>query len=288
MNAYIKEMRIHHYIKNILVLIPLICSGQFFDWTRLHDGIIGVLAFCLLSSAIYFINDIADVESDRSHPVKRNRPIASGAIPMRNAYAMIVLLTAAAFIVNFLIFNILATIMFSAYLALNIAYSYGLKNYPLIDLVVLVAGFVLRIAYGSVITDIAISNWLYLATFTVAFYLGMGKRRNELMKNNDNGSESTRPVLKYYSAEFLDKNMYMCLALANVFYALWCMDSPTISLYGNNIIFTVPIVILITMRYSMDIECNNYGDPVDTVVHDYPLFALCGVFFLTLFLLLYS
>ena len=280
-------MRIHHYIKNILVLVPLICSGQFFDWARLYDGIIGMIAFCLLSSAIYFINDIADVESDRAHPVKKNRPIASGAIPIKKAYLTTALLVAAAFFVNILIFNTLATILFASYLILNIAYSYGLKNYPLIDLIVLVTGFVLRIAYGSVITDITISNWLYLATFTIAFYLGMGKRRNELAKNNEDCHNSTRPVLKYYSAEFLDKNMYMCLALANVYYALWCVDPATVSLYGNNIIFTVPIAILITMRYSMDIECNNYGDPVDTVVHDYPLFALCGIFFLTLFLLLY-
>lgn len=287
MNAYIKEMRIHHYIKNVLVLIPLLFSGQFFDWARLHDGIIGVIAFCLLSSAIYFINDLADIESDRSHPVKKNRPIASGSIPLKAAYAVTVALIVAAFLVNFLIFDIQATLMFIVYLALNIAYSFGLKNYPLIDLVVLVTGFVLRIAYGSIITGIEISNWLYLTTFTIAFYFGMGKRRNELMKIVG-GPELTRPVLRYYSAEFLDKNMYMCLALANVFYALWCMDSTTISLYGNNIIFTVPIVILITMRYSMDIECNNYGDPVDTVLHDYPLFALCSVFFLTLFLLLYS
>jgi 4-hydroxybenzoate polyprenyltransferase len=166
-----------------------------------------------------------------------------------------------------------------------------LKNVPLVDVCILVAGFLIRIIYGALITEIEVSNWLYLTVISISFYFALGKRRNELKKMGDG---DTRKVLQFYPESFLDKNMYMCLALANVFYALWSMDAGTVASYGSNrLIFTVPIVLPITMKYSLDIEVASDGgvasdgDPVEVLIHDKPLILLCFFYFFAMFQILY-
>ena len=140
------------------------------------------------------------------------------------------------------------------------------------DIAILVSGFLLRVLYGSEIMGIEISNWLYLTVISMSFYLGLGKRRNELVKSTEG---TTRKVLQFYNHSFLDKNMYMCLALTITFYSLWSVDPLTISRIGNsNLFWTVPLVILICMKYSLTIEGNSDGDPVEVVFRDKTLLAL--------------
>ena len=282
--SYAKLMRIHHYIKNLLVFAALAFSGQFFVWDKLFSAFMGFAAFCLISSAVYIINDIQDREKDRNHPTKCKRPIASGAVPVKNAGILTIFLLVAAIACNFVVFQILSSLLLLLYFAINLAYSFGLKDIPLLDITILVAGFLIRVIYGAVVTDIAISNWLYLTVIAVAFYFALGKRRNELRKS---GSE-TRKVLKSYPVNFLDKNMYMCLALANVFYALWSMSESTIAFYHNRyLVFTVPIVLLITMKYSMNVERESDGDPVEVLLHDKILLGLCIAYLAVMFFILY-
>lgn len=282
---YIKLMRVHHYIKNVLLFAALGCSGQLLNIEKLYSAIWGFLAFCMISSVIYVINDIKEREKDRIHPTKCRRPIASGKISVKSAYILAAILFLSSMLYNYLVFRPLSSILLITYFALNIAYSFELKNKPLIDVTILTSGFLLRVVYGAVITDIAISNWLYLTVFVLAFYFSLGKRRNELKRTE--GSGQTREVLKHYSINFLDKNMYMCLGLANTFYALWCMDTATILHYRMNLIFTVPIVLLITMKYSMNIEGDSDGDPVEVLLHDRILLLLCLVYFVMMFFALY-
>jgi 4-hydroxybenzoate polyprenyltransferase len=166
-----------------------------------------------------------------------------------------------------------------------LAYSFGLKNIPIIDITILVAGFLLRILYGALVTQITISNWLYLTVIALSFYFSLGKRRNELRNISDG---ETRQVLKAYPINFLDKNMGMCLTLANVVYALWSMDEKTKALYNNDyLIFTVPIVLLITMKYSLVVEGESDGDPVEVLLHDKVLLSLCVLYLAVMFLILY-
>ncbi len=273
MKYYIKEMRPHHWIKNFLVFSALVCSGQLFSVSKAVSGIWGFAAFCFISSAVYFINDIRDAEKDRKNPKKCKRPIASGKISVRNGWIAAAVLFIAAAFCNYMVFDPAASILIGIYFALNIGYSMGLKNIPLLDVSILVSGFIFRILYGAVITGIEISNWLYLTVIAAAFYFSLGKRRNELMRSP---AENARPVLKFYTESFLDKNMYMCLALTNVFYALWSMDEKTIEAYNNRfLIWTVPLVLLICMKYSLDIEGDSDGDPVEVVIHDWVLSAMC-------------
>lgn len=287
MKNYIKLMRIHHYIKNLLIFAALICSGQLFTAQKLLPACLGFLAFCFLSSSIYIINDIRDREKDRLHPTKCKRPIAAGKVPVKSARIFAACLFVAACICNAFIYNLSASLLLLLYFLLNLAYSIKLKTVPLLDVTILVSGFFLRVLYGAQITDIKISAWLYLTVLTLAFYFSFGKRRNELKQLSQKDGE-TREVLKSYSLPFLDKNMYMCLTLSNVFYALWTMSKSTPNSTNDaRLIYTVPLVLLITMRYSMKIEGDSDGDPVEVLLHDKPLLLLCLLYGICMFCLLY-
>ncbi len=282
---YLKLMRVHHYIKNGLVFAALACSGLLFQRGKLLAGIAGFTAFCFVSSAVYIINDIRDLEKDRHHPTKCNRPIASGAVSVASAWLLTVILLSIAAVCNAVVFYPGSSLLLLFYLLMNLAYSWGLKNIPLVDVAILTSGFLLRVLYGAVVTEISVSNWLYLTVITLALYFSLGKRRNELQRI---GGKETRTVLKFYNPEFLNKNMYMCLGLANAFYALWCMDDRTTQHYGgNSLILTIPIVLFITMRYSMDIEGNSDGDPVEVLIHDRGLLILCTSYLAVMFFILY-
>ena len=282
---YLKEMRVHHYIKNLLVFVPLICSGQILDPDKLLPSFYAFLSFCFISSAVYFINDIRDAEKDRNHPTKCNRPIAAGQISVRSAVIFTVVLILLAVLFNCLCFHPLSTALLAVYFLLNLGYSLGLKNIPLLDVTILAAGYLIRAMYGSVVTGIEMSDWLYLVIISAAFYLGLGKRRNELKKQ---GSEDTREVIRKHSFSFLDSNMYICMALVVVFYALWTMDAKTIEAYhGSRMVWTVPVVMLIFMKYSMTVEGNSDGDPVEVLLHDKVLLGLCAFYLLLMLALLY-
>lgn len=285
MKQYLKLIRVRHYIKNMLIFAALACSGSFFDLQKLFAGMMGFLAFCLISSVVYIINDIRDREKDRLHPTKCKRPIAAGTISVKKAAVLAAVFLVTAVICNCVVFHPGSSILLAVYLIINIAYSCGLKNVPILDITILVAGFLIRIMYGAMVTEITVSNWLYLTVLAVAFYFALGKRRNEL-RNNSSGE--TREVLKAYPINFLDRNMYMALTLANVFYALWSTDEKTIASYNSNrLVFTVPLVLLITMKYSLNIEGESDGDPVEVLLKDKVLMAMCVLYLLIMFVILY-
>ena len=285
MKHYLKLIRIHHYIKNLLVLAALACSGQIFNIQKLADGLLGFVAFCMGSSVVYIINDLRDQEKDRCHPTKCKRPIAAGTVSVKGAWITAIALLVVAAVCNAFVFHVSSTVLLVLYLILNLAYSFGLKNIPIADVTILVIGFLIRILYGAIITGITVSNWLYLTVIAFAFYFALGKRRNELKQL---GTSETRGVLKAYSVKFLDKNMNMCLTLANVFYALWSLDEKTHDLYNSEyLIFTVPLVLIITMKYSLDVEGDSDGDPVEVLLHDKGLLLLCLLYLTVIFTILY-
>ena len=154
----------------------------------------------------------------------------------------------------------------------------GLKNYPVIDITLLASGFLIRVLYGGISSDVAISSWLYLTVISFAFYMGLGKRRNELREVSDG---NTRTVNKYYTESFLDKQMYMCLALGLVFYSLWTMDQ------NESLMCTIPIVLVICMKYNHIMEDSAKGDPIPTLLSSKVLITLLLVYIMILFLVIY-
>ena len=285
MKPYLKLMRVHHYIKNILVFSALACSGKLFEINLLLKNIIAFAAFSMAASSIYIINDIRDKDSDAVHPVKCHRPIASGMVSVRKGKILVGLCIAAALALNSIVYTPVSTLLLILFMVLNLFYSFGAKDLPIIDIVILVSGYIIRVMYGAYITQIQISNWLYLTVMAVSFYLALGKRRNELKRN---GVKSRR-VLLAYPLPFLDKMMYSFLTLAIAFYALWSMDEKTVMHYHNNqyLVFSVPIVMLITIKYSMNIEKDSEGDPVDVLLQDKVLLFLCAFYLAIMAFVLY-
>lgn len=282
--SYIKLMRPHHYIKNILIFLPLVFSKNIFNGSLLINVVIGAIAFSLMSSIVYILNDILDVEADKKHEKKKYRPIASGAVSIRNAIILAIILFILSILLNWYIkSSMVALCVFYGYLLMNILYSVKLKHVPIVDVVILAFGFMLRVFYGSAITEIAISDWLYITILAFSFYMGLGKRRNEFRKMGKDGRE----VLKYYNETFLTSNLYMCMALGIVFYSLWCVDVNASALGRINIIWTVPLVMIICMRYSLNIEGDSLGDPVDVILGDKLLIALAGIYSVVMFMALY-
>lgn len=272
MKDHIRLLRPKHYLKNVLVLLPLFFSGRFFERALLGAAVAGFAAFCLLSSFIYIINDVRDVESDRRHPTKCRRPIASGAVSVHAALTLAAALAAAVTAIGVLArFPAGGWGCMAVYLLVNLGYSFGLKNVPILDIALLVSGFLLRVLFGAAVTGIGISSWLYLTVVSVSFYLALGKRRGELRRQSD----TSRKVLRYYNNAFLDKNMNICLTLAIVFYSLWSADAMNA---GTHLIWTVPLVICLCLKYSLTVEGDSDGDPVEVIFQDKVLLVLIAVF----------
>lgn len=288
MKNILRLMRPKHYLKNVLVFVSLIFSKNLFNFPLFLQVFAGFITFSLLSSVVYIVNDIRDVEADRKHEVKCNRPIASGAVTIPKAVVLAAALFAAAICINVFVCGsvLLTTIIMAIYFVINLGYSLGLKNIPFLDVFLLVMGFLLRVLYGAAIINDAVSSWVLLSVISISFYLALGKRRNEILKIGESGD--TRKVLKFYSFNFLDKFMYLCLAISIVFYALWSADSDVITRYGTDkLVWTVPLLIIIMMKYSSDIESDSHGDPVDVIVKDKILMCLAAVFVSVIILMVY-
>ena len=288
MKDYIKLIRIKHWLKNLLVFLPIFFSINILNINLLETILLSFLAFSFVSSIVYIINDINDLESDKLHPIKKERPLASGKISISNAKKMILILSILEIIVMIFLFkrsnNIITFIIPITYLILNLLYSKFLKNIPIIDVVVLVLGFLLRVIYGGAVINIEVSKYLYLMIIFGSFYLGFGKRRNEIIKNGEKG----RKVLKIYNKDFLDKNMYVAFSLAIVSYTLWCVDPMTIERIGNDYIFwTIPVLIVLLQLYSLNIEGNSHGDPIEVILSDKKLIIGSLIYGLLLVVIIY-
>ena len=264
---YVNLLRLKHYIKNLLIFAPLFFSAQIFQVDK------------LMVTIVYIVNDIRDVEKDRLHPVKCKRPIAAGKITKSNAciIAVVLLIIAYAILIisksNWMIISLL-----SVYIIINLGYSLGLKNIPILDVALLSAGFLIRVIYGGMVADVIVSSWLYLTVIALSFYMGLGKRRNELRKIK---SAETRKVMEQYSDDFLDRNMYMCLALGLVFYSLWAVER------ANNFMWTIPIVLLICMKYNLTLEGEAEGDPVSTLLASKSLLGVVAIYVVLAMVLIY-
>lgn len=279
---YIRLARPKHYIKNLLIFLPLIFSGQLFQLNLFLRVLVTFISFSLIASSIYIINDICDREKDRQHKTKCNRPIASGRISIKNAYIFMAVIVAIA-IILMLKLNFSSILLIGSYFILNIGYSIKLKNIPLLDLVILVSGFVIRIILGGVTINVEISNWMFLTVLSFSFYLALGKRRGEIVKNGT----KTRAVLKYYSKNFLDNSMNMFLTISIVFYSLWVIGN-NLYISSNPLIWTIPLLIIILLKYSMDIDGEADADPVEVVLHDKIMILLILAYATTLFILIYG
>lgn len=292
---YIRLLRVKHYLKNILILIPFIFGHKLFEIKSYPILLSGFLAFSMICSVVYIINDLRDVEADRKHPIKSKRPIASGQVSVKTAYlicGILILVSMGLYIYlwfhlehEVVIFSLFVLLL---YFFMNIWYSVGGgKEIPIVDIIILVSGFLLRVVFGAILTDVKISGWLYLVVITISFYMALGKRRNELKKHQN---QNTRGVLAFYNMGFLDKNMYVCQTLAIAFYALWTVDVQVMneSVNGQWAIWTVPLVIIMAMKYSLDIEGESEGDPIEVILGDKMLIGVGIIYTILMYFIIYG
>jgi 4-hydroxybenzoate polyprenyltransferase len=283
--ALLKTMRPRQWPKNVFVLAALVFDRQLAHGPALVKSLAGFFVFCLISSTVYIINDIADVEADRQHPIKRNRPIASGKLSVRAAIIATAIILIVCFPIAYLLSEEFAIVAL-VYVLINLAYSKLLKHVPLIDVLIIAAGFVLRVAAGvSLIRVERFSPWLYVVTTLFALYVGFGKRRAELALLAD-GSNNTRRVLEGYSLPFLDQLITIVSSTTIIAYSLYTFSAPNLPT-NHVMMLTIPFVLYGVFRYLYLIQIKNEGGaPEELLLTDRPLqltIALWGLAILLVF-----
>jgi len=268
MPAGLELLRPQQWIKNAFVLVGLLFGHAWTDAATVRAALGATLAFCLASGATYALNDARDAEQDREHPDKRSRPVARGAVSRGRALAIAAAAAAGALAlgawIDWRVAGILAT-----YLALNIAYTLRLKHVPVLDVVIIAAGFMLRLLAGTLGIGIEPSNWLIACGFLLTLFLGFGKRRAEI-ERLDADAGRHRAVLEDYSAGFLDKAILLSAAGMTIAYAAYTLSAETARLHGTGgLALTLPWVLLGTLRYLYRLKRRGGGgDPAEEVVRD--------------------
>lgn len=264
--SLIKLARPRHSIKNLLIFAPLLFSLNSINQQTFVQATFGFLVFSLVASSIYIINDYKDIEKDRLHPKKRHRPLASGQVTKFEAKIFFLVLISSAIIISVVFnFGVISNLLILLYFILNLFYSLGLKNIAVLDIVILASGFLIRLFYGSSLTDIQISAFMYLVVMSGAFYLGASKRYYEIIKVG----KSTRAVLKSYSESYLKNIMNIALTLLVIFYTQWCIE--TSGNHKNLFLLSVPMLIVLVIYYMYISEKDGLGDPTDTILSSKPL-----------------
>lgn len=279
MKKYFDLLRIKHYVKNVLIFVPIFFGGMLFEQKLIWKYVTGFLVFCMTASSVYIVNDLRDCKHDIKHLDKRKRPIASGKISPKTAVGWAIgLFTLSLFVIYSCRINKTCLVWLIVYYILNLIYSFGGKNIPILDVMILASGFVIRILYGAGLAAIQVSGWLYLTIWAIALYMGLGKRRNEIYRQK---GRETRAVLRFYSDTYLNDMMHMCLSIAVVFYSLWSANISNHSNVPEQMILTLPLIFAFVMRYEMQLEnSDSSGDPVQVLLSDKILILLGGIYIL--------
>lgn len=259
---YIKLMRPKQYIKNLFVLAALMFSTNIVYIDSIVKSLIAFISFCLISSSVYILNDIVDMEKDKLHPKKCMRPLASGTVKKTNAIILSLILVITSSIISILV-NKELTFIIILYLINNILYSFKIKNIILLDVFSIAFGFILRVWAGSVAIGVELSNWIILCTFFLSLYLALGKRKKEIATLKNNASDH-RKILKEYNDEIINQMMSIMMSSTIVCYALYSTSNPK----NPNMILTTIFVVYGILRYNYIINTTEDGNPTDVVLKD--------------------
>lgn len=274
----VRAARPKQYVKNLLVFAAPIAGGVLDEPGVLGDILLTFVAFCLVSSATYFLNDVGDIDEDRLHPTKRNRPIAAGVVPVNVAIGMAIGTLAAGLAVAFAV-NWKLGVTVAAYKCLTIAYTFWLKHTAVVDIAVVATGFIVRAVAGGLAVDVPLSRWFLIVTCFGSLFMVAGKRHGELLQIGD---ASTRPSLAEYTVEYLRFVWTMSATIAISAYCLWAFEHPAadsgIPWWGLSI---VPFVLAI-MRYALIVERGQGSAPEEVVMGDRML-QVFGAAWLALF-----
>jgi 4-hydroxybenzoate polyprenyltransferase len=282
----IRSLRPIQWIKNGFVFVPLIFDRKLLEPRYFLTTLAGFVLLCVVSGTVYLINDLADIEKDRAHPTKRNRPLASGRLSTRVAIVAAVALPLVALPLAFLLSPAFAAIA-AGYLVLQITYSFWLKHVVIIDVFCVATGFVLRVVAGVVLVDAErFSPWLYLFTTVLALFLGFGKRRHELVLLREEANNH-RAILDQYNIALLDEMIVILTATTILTYSLYTFSAE--GLPPNHLMMlTIPFVLYGIFRYLYLIHVRDEGGaPEEIVIRDRPMLAALVLWSIAVFIILY-
>jgi len=285
--ALLQNMRPRQWAKNGFVFAAILFDQKLFDSDSLIRVLITFALMCLTASAIYLVNDIVDVEKDRLHPKKKDRPIASGRLPISLAAAAAGLYLIVA-VCGAVLMDVALAGVILAYIALHIGYSFIFKNIVIIDVFAIAGGFILRLLAGVVVIDVAqFSPWLYVCAGLLSLFLAIGKRRQELVYMGEKAS-STRSILAEYNIALIGDMLRLTITSTAIAYTLYATEAETILLDTNYMLLTVPFVYYALFRYMYLIYVKDHGgDPTEILFEDRPLQITIVMWVLVIVLLFY-
>lgn len=280
---FFKLMRPKQWIKNFFVFAAIIFSGNLLNVDLIVKNILTFVTFCITSSVIYVLNDIVDVEKDRCHPVKKNRPIASGRIKMVWAEIFDVILFAVVVFVSLKWLNAKVFAVMIIYIVINVLYCFKLKNVVIIDVMVITFGFVLRVESGSLSTGVSVSPWLFLCTILLSLFIALNKRKSEIVTLKDR-SGNHRKILEQYSIQNIDKMLTIVNPSILMAYSLYTFSS----VQSRTIMFTIPFVLYGMFRYEYLVDKENIGGkPEDVFGKDKPFLINMILWILSVLIIIY-
>ena len=282
LKAVFNEMRVWQWSKNALVFAPLIFGAKLFELNPLVDTVLVFFAMSFAASTAYVFNDLFDIEDDKKHPVKKKRPLASGALSVRQGKALIATSLVLAIGLSLLVsVQVLALVIL--YLVFNLLYSKILKHKAILDILIVAFFYIYRVYLGAVATDLHVSGWILLTTFLLALFMITGKRRAELVTAAKSGQNASRKVLGLYNQKFLDAALTITITLFVMFYSLY-----SVLVQDGLFILTIFPVIYISLRYLYLIFVRNEGEePEKLIFKDREIFTagilLCALIVVALY-----
>jgi decaprenyl-phosphate phosphoribosyltransferase len=289
MKYYIKLLRPKDWAKNTFLLIPAFFAGDHFNSSRIPNIVAGFIAFCFFASSIYIINDYRDIEDDRKHPVKSKRPLASGKVAKSAAIIIcFILLILGIFLGYSADQTLLFLFILAIYFMINLAYSFGLKNIAILDILILSAGFVLRVKGGAVISKVDTSDWLIIMTFLLSMFMAIAKRRDDLLLKSTTGTDM-RKSMSGYNLDFLNTMLGLSSAIIIVAYINYTVSPQTILRLGTyRLYYSALFVIAGLMRYlQITFVLKKSGSPTEILYKDRFIQVTLALWVISIYVILY-
>ena len=274
MKEILRLIRPKQWLKNVFVLVPMFFGGALTDGATVYASVVTFFAFCFMASAVYCFNDIVDVEDDRRHPVKCNRPIASGAVSLKTAYGLMALMVVLSLLTLALLrdgtmgcWKVLAVIVF--YFLLNLAYCAWLKRFAIVDVCVIAFGFVLRLLAGGFATGIVLSKWIVMMTFLLTLFLSFAKRRDDVIRMEATGEAPRKNTIRY-NLTFINQAITITASVTLVCYIMYTISPEVVArVHTDYLYLTTAYVLLGLLRYiQITVVDKKSGDPTKMMLQD--------------------
>ncbi len=285
--SFVRLIRIHQWTKNLFIFLPAFFALKLFEPNVIPHLLLTFIGFSLLASAVYVFNDMLDIESDKIHPLKRNRPMASGMISKKEGSFLIAFLLIVSGVLLVIVGNLTIVFISAVYLIQNILYTVKLKDIAIMDIMLIATGFVYRIMIGGAATDTHLSHWIVVLTLVLALFLALAKRRDDVYNYLETGQKA-RKNLQGYNMEFLNVAITVTATIIIVCYIMYCTSPEVISRFGEYVYLTSFFVILGVLRYlQLTFVWLISGSPTTVLLKNVFLQVIILGWILSFFALLY-